>query len=143
MQVTDIIVITFLLIQSAVGAWRGFLHTLAGPASLIISLAVSWLFYMNTRNLPVTLGMNVVLPLILSTTIHNTLNARHDDNMDPRLLLLSRMAGQIINTLWGALIAVACVVILSVLPLERYELSRAQNDVRQSYTLRQIGRAHV
>ncbi len=135
MTTTDIIVIAFLLFQAATGTVQGFLRSLIWPLALTISLLTSWTFYKASHNFPWSILLELILPVVLSIMMHSALKRLVNNDDTPRLMLISRIAGQVVNLSWGSILAASLVVLLSLYPFERFELENAGRDIRRSYTL--------
>jgi hypothetical protein len=138
LAITDIIVIVLLIILAANGAYQGLLRSLVGPVSLILSLLTGILLYLSTKLFSAAFLCVVLGPFfygwILVTLLKKWLNP--DDA--PRLSMLSRVGGQVVNLAWGGLISLVTVAFLAFFPFNRFDLGGVSKDVRRSLTFRMI-----
>jgi hypothetical protein len=130
--VTDIAVIIFLLLLAANGAYQGFLRSLVGPASLIISLIAGALVYFNTRNFSASFLIAVLGPFFFAWIIVSALKSWLNPYDEPKLSLVSRILGQLVNLAWGIGVVIFLVAFLAFFPFNQFDLGGVTKDVRKS-----------
>jgi|GEM_PF-2515941 len=135
---TDIVVIILLIIMAANGAYQGLLRSLVGPVALIISLILSVLIYISTKNFIATFLTGVLGPFFLGWIIVSALKHWLNSDEAPRLSIVSRVGGQIVNLVWGSIVIFLTIAFLAFFPFNRYELAGVSKDVRRSASFRLI-----
>lgn len=134
MTYTDGIVIAILTIMGASGATRGFVRSLIGPAALLLSIGISWVWYQLTASYLISLLISIIAPFILSRIAEEILKLWTPPDGRPRISLLDRIGGQMLALVFGGAVVLLSIALLGIIPLERWELGNANKDIKGSYT---------
>ena len=138
MTITDAIVITLLLLLTAKGAYQGFLRSLITPLAIILSLIPGLLYFFGMGNFKLSLLIAVIGPFLISRLILFILRILTGTDQAPEPGLLSRMAGQAVSFVWGAIVLLFVIAVLSLFPFERFELGGITREVLRSKTFQII-----
>ncbi len=131
MTITDsiaLILSVFLLLK---GAFRGFLGSLLGPISLILTTIVSAVYFLLTKDIRISLCIGLFGPFIfgwiLRTCLHSIMS-----NPQGKISLISRIWGAFITWTWGTIILVITILLLSMLPAINHPLEFIYKDIHNS-----------
>jgi hypothetical protein len=138
LAMTDIVIIVLLIIMAANGAYQGFLRSLVGPVSIIISLILTGFIYLGTKNFVATFLTAVLGPFFFGWIIVTALKKWLNCDEAPRLSIISRVGGQIVNLVWGSVVIFLAVAFFAFFPFNQYELAGVSKDVRHSFAFRLI-----
>ena len=111
------------------GALKGFLCTLLGPFSLLVSFIAAFIYFRCTQNLLISLAISILCPFILHLIFAILLRIWH--KAIP-VSLLSRIAGACFSTLWSGSIVVLVIILISLAPKELTWFQKIQNNVLES-----------
>jgi hypothetical protein len=138
LAVTDIAVITILVILAANGAYQGFVRSLIGPVALVLSLVVSGFVYLATKSFSLSFLIGIIGPFFFAWVITAGLSKFIHPADVPQLTMISRVMGQLVNLAWGSVVMGFLVAFLAMFPFEQYQLYGVSKDVRQSYSYRVV-----
>lgn len=140
LDVTDSItfIVSFVLMMR--GFSRGFMHSLIGPISIIITTIVSACYYQATKDALVSLLIGTIGPLILAIFLRFILKewARTTNN-DIKPNFLSCTAGALLTLSWGWIFIIFLILLLTVLPMPG-QLAVVQNDILRSMSYTRIAK---
>lgn len=140
---TDSIMFIVSLMLMLRGFSRGFMHSLIGPISIIITTFISAVYYQATKNVVVSLLIGTIGPLILAVFLRFILKewARTTNN-DIKPSFLSCTAGALLTLSWGWVFIVFLILLLTILPMPG-KLAVAQNDILRSMSYTRIAKPLV
>jgi len=132
-SITDYIVATAMLFYIIRGFCRGFLRTLLGPVSLMISILVSYFYYSLNQNFILCLLISVAGPLVIHFFLSLTLKLWHKTiHEDKSISLMSRLSGASISILWSGGILIMALILVSFIPGNMVGFPSIQKDVLNS-----------
>jgi hypothetical protein len=111
---------------------------LVGPTALILSLITSIFVYLGTKNFSASFLTAVVGPFFFGWIAVTLLKKWLNSEEAPRLSIVSRVGGQVVNILWGSVVAFAVVAFLAFFPFDRFDLAGVSKDVRRSISFHLI-----
>jgi len=122
------------------GFSRGFMLSLIGPISIIITTFISAVYYQATKDVVVSLLIGTIGPLILAFFLRFILKewARSTNN-DIKPNFLSCTAGALLTLSWGWVFIVFLLLLLTVISMPG-NLSMAQNDILRSMSYTRIAK---
>jgi len=133
MAVTDIIISFISIFLLSLGTSRGFMRSLLGPFSIIVTTIISIIYYQITQNIMISLGIGLIGPMLLTFLLKFLLKTwAKATNNDIKLSSLSRLGGSILTLLWGWVFIVLTLILLAVLPPWTEALTAIHNDVIKS-----------
>ncbi len=135
MSITDVAVFIFSLLFFFNGWAKGLMRILLSPVSLLIGTALSYVYYLHTRNLLIALILGIILPFILNILLLLILkfwNQKVDKKMPPSFP--SRIAGSLLGLGWGIGMIVLTLLLLAIIPANVFPLAQIQKDLRRSFS---------
>ncbi len=143
MTITDVIFAFSCLIFLCTGWQKGFLRTILGPVSLILGAIISYIYYLYTKNLIVSLVIGILGPFFLKMALSLGLNVWNKtvSNRMPAPLL-SRLSGSLFNLLWSGGLLLLCLLLVVMIPanLFNFNIEKIQSDIRKSLSFSFIGK---
>jgi hypothetical protein len=138
LAITDIIVIVLLVILAANGAYQGLLRSLVGPVALLISLLLSVFVYFSTKSFSASFLTAVLGPFFFAWIIVSALKRWLNSEESPRLSIVSRVGGQVVNVVWGSIVIFLTIAFLAFFPFNRFDLPGVSKDIHRSFCYRLI-----
>jgi hypothetical protein len=138
LTITDMTVIVLLVILAANGAYQGLLRSLVGPVALIISLILTGFVYLSTKSFSATFLTAILSPFFFAWIIVSALKKWLNSEEAPRLSIVSRVGGQIVNVVWGSIVIFVTIAFLAFFPFNRFDLAGVSKDVHRSVSFRLI-----
>ncbi len=135
MLLTDIIFLIFLGACAGLGAWRGFLRALIGPAAFLIACALSGAYSALTHKIFESLLVLLLGPPIIGWGLKALVRRKDQDQPLPPLACVNRVFGAIIGLTWGGVMGLVLIAIVVILPLDSFGLGDITRDVHASATL--------
>jgi len=133
MAVTDIVTLILSIFFLIRGASRGFMHSLTGPFSIIVTTIISIIYYQTTEDMIASLIIGLIGPLLLNLLLKFLLKAWvKATNTDIKPNFLSRLGGSILTLIWGWVFIIFTLILLTVLPPWGETLTAVHNDVTKS-----------
>ncbi|MBF0490747.1 MAG: CvpA family protein [Candidatus Omnitrophica bacterium] len=133
MTITDTIALICCLFLVFKGASQGFLASLLGPLALILGSLVSYVYYLMTNNMIVSLCIGLFGPMVLAWTFRFILRSwNRTNNPDSQLSLISRLAGALLSMSWGMTILVITILLLTFVPPINKPLEQVSKDIHNS-----------
>ena len=134
----DFFIITILLIFFWAGWLKGFLRSVIGPLSLLLSLGISAIYYIFTHKFFYAVLISLSGPVILSilfSIILKVWNKKVDDKKS--LHIASRICGALLSLTWYGGIFILSLILLAMIPLHIPGMYKIQNLIKssQAYTL--------
>ena len=137
-MITDSIMLAALLYFFYRGWRKGALRTLLGPITLIAGFCAAFIYYQQTRNIPISLLICFLGPIALKVFISLMLKIwdKATDKKIP-LSLFSRLFGSFFNILWSGSYVVLLLISIGLIPMRFGWLEKIQDDVvvSKSYTM--------
>ena len=137
-MITDSIMLAALLYFFYRGWRKGALRTLLGPITLIAGFCAAFIYYQQTRNIPISLLICFLGPIALKVFISLMLKIwdKATDKKVP-LSIFSRLFGSLFNILWSGSYIVLFIISIGLLPMRFGWLEKIQDDVAasKSYTM--------
>ena len=132
MAITDIVTLILSLFFLSLGASRGFMNSLMGPFSIIVTTILSVIYYQTTKDIITSLAIGLIGPLILVLLLKFLLKtwAKATDRERPGFL--SSLTGAILTFIWGWVFIILTLILLAVLPPWGKTLSAVHDDVMKS-----------
>lgn len=138
MATTDIVILLFLIVLAANGAYHGFARALINPVTLLLSLALSWVWYTQTRQFNTACLISMLMPFGLSWLAGRWIRSQTPAGSLADLPMLSRLCGMAVELIWGGTIAALVVGFMAVFPFKQFELENWSKDVQRSQALASI-----
>jgi hypothetical protein len=133
MTVTDFVTFFLSVIFLACGASRGFMHSLTGPFSIIVTTIFSIIYFQITHDVITSLLTGLIGPLLLNLLLKFLLKIyAKSTNTEIKPDLLSRLAGSILTLIWGWVFIIFALILLTVLPRWGEPLTGVHDDVVNS-----------
>lgn len=133
MTVTDMAALILSIGFLVRGVSRGFMHSLTGPFSIIVTTTLSVIYYQNTKDIIVSLGLGLIGPLLLNSFLKFLLKKwARATNTEIRPNFLSRLGGAFLTLIWGWVFIIFTLILLTVLPPWSETLTAIHNDVVKS-----------
>jgi len=133
MAVTDIATFILSIFFLVRGASRGFMNSLTVPFSIIVATIISIIYYRNTKDIIVSLGLGLIGPLLLNLLLKFLLKKwARATNTEIKPGFLSRLGGAILTLIWGWVFIILTLILLIVLPPWGETLTAIHNDVVRS-----------
>lgn len=126
----DWIMISLISLFLISGFIKGFLSTIVGPFSLLVSLILCWLFFTLTKNIALTIVVGFLIPIIIGILICLLIKIFTSDNNN-EISLISRLAGSLFNFIWGGSLLIGLLILLSVIS---WPTKNIQEIVKQSFS---------
>ncbi len=137
-MITDSIMLAALLYFFYRGWRKGALRTLLGPITLIAGFCAAFIYYQQTRNIPISLLICFLGPIALKIFISLMLKIwdKATDKKVP-LSIFSRLFGSLFSILWSGSYIVLFIISIGLLPMRFGWLEKIQDDVAasKSYTI--------
>ena len=137
---TDLILFFISILFLIRGASRGFLNSLVGPFSIILTTILSIIYYQQTNDVITSLLIGLIGPMLLYFIIKLLLRswtlATNSGISQPNFL--SRLAGALLTLAWGWIFIVFTLILLAVMPPWGKALTAVNQDVLRSRTYRVI-----
>ena len=135
-NLTDIVVLLFLVYFFFSGWFRGLAKTLIGPSSLIIGSLIAAGYYYFSKNFLASLFLSIVLPIILWFIFSFIFKIWKKNNSDDKksIFILERMWAAIINLLWSGAWLIITLIFLTTLPTKPGWLEKIQFQITYSKT---------
>ena len=134
---TDYIVFGLLLFYFFRGYSLGLLRTLLGPISLFLGTVASFIYYIKTSNVLISLVIGIVGPVAINILLSLILKFSKKISPDQKSFFsLRRLLAGLINASWyGAIIAIT-LVLLVIIPYPVKWFQRTQDDIVSSISYR-------
>ena len=133
MAVTDIATLILSIFFLIRGASRGFMRSLTGPFSIIVTTILSIIYYQTTGDLITSLLIGLIGPLFLNHLLKFLLKTwAKATNTEIKPSFFSRLGGSILTLIWGWVFIIFTLILLTVLPPWGETLTAVHNDVMQS-----------
>jgi uncharacterized membrane protein required for colicin V production len=133
MAVTDITTLILSIFFLVRGASRGFMNSLTGPFSIIVTTILSIMYYQATADLITSLLIGLIGPLFLNYLLKFLIKTwAKATNTEINPGFLSRLGGSILTLIWGWVFIIFTLILLTVLPLWGESLRAVHNDVMKS-----------
>lgn len=135
---TDTLVFLLVLFFFVNGFVKGFLRTVLGPISLVITMIAASYYYTQTQNLLSTFIIGILGPIFIRMLLTLLLSIFDIafKNKEESISLPSRMAGALINVLWGSAYILMALFFITLLPFSYPKLQAAQEDIKSSLIYR-------
>ena len=146
--ITDGALLLISLYSFWAGWQRGLFRALLGPLSLGIATAASYLYYVATKQMIISLLIGLIGPVVLNIVLSVVLSVWNKTvNQDQKLSSVSRTFGGIFNLVWADGLCLLVLIFLMVIPPLVPGIDKIQDDLNRSLTYSlvhgKIGRAHV
>ncbi|MBF0569645.1 MAG: CvpA family protein [Candidatus Omnitrophica bacterium] len=138
MTMTDIFVLIALAAMAINGAMGGFVHSLLGPISFIVSILIGGLVYLISRNFTAALLVASIAPFIVGWALKKAVRHFLNRNTPQKPSPISRIGGLAVNLVLGGLMIAIFVGALSLIPLGSYGLGDINTDITESKTTQLI-----
>jgi len=133
MALTDIAALILSILFLVRGASRGFMNSLTGPFSIIVTTILSILYYQTTKDLITSLLIGLIGPLFLNLLLKFLLKTwAKATNTETKPDFLSRLWGSVLTLIWGWVFIIFTLILLTVLPPWGETLTAIRNDVTKS-----------
>ena len=132
-MVTDALVALITLFLLWRGSSRGILQSLIGPLAFIVASFGAYLYYKSTGNILISLSIGIIGPMILYwllLLIIRMIASMVGGKTEPNIL--SRIAGAFVTTMWGLIIIVPIIIMLSFLPNLHPTIKTITTDIKIS-----------
>ncbi|MBF0122000.1 MAG: CvpA family protein [Candidatus Omnitrophica bacterium] len=137
MAITDIIILLGFLVLALTAAYRGLIHTLFWPLAIVTSSLLSIGVYFISNNLWCTLAIYVLCAFLIRKL--RPIFQKKTDPSNPAILSpANRIIAVGVNLVWGLFLAFLIVLMLSLVPFERFGLSDISYDIFHSKTYDKI-----
>ena len=133
MATTDLIVLIISVFSLMRGASRGFVRSLTGPFSMIVSTAISMFYFQITQDMIASLIIAMAAPILIGILVNFLLNAWiKSTDRAVRPGFISRSAGALMTAIWSWVFIIFTLVLLGILPPWGDRLTAIHNDVTRS-----------
>ena len=134
---TDIGVFITLIILAGNGIYQGCLRSSVGPISFVAGSMIGYAAYHATHRPLVGILVAIWGPVILTWGINLLIRAKFGKR-PTSIHPASRIAGALINMLWGGSILALSLILISMLPFRLAGLNAVKKDINASFTYRRI-----
>ncbi len=135
MAATDFITLFLSILFLVRGASRGFMNSLIGPFSIIITTIISIIYYQTTKDMIASVSLGLIGPLLLIPLLKFLLKKwAKSTNREIKPDFLSCLAGSILTLIWGWVFIIFTLILLTVLPPWGEPLTAVHNDVANSFS---------
>ena len=112
----DAIVLVLLILFFARGMINGALRTLLGPISLALGTAAAYLYYQQTHNGLISLGIGILGPFVIRILLSIGLNFWQQAGGNPSMA--SRIAGGMLGVIYSGSLLALTIILITVLPFD-------------------------
>ncbi len=135
MAATDFITFFLSILFLVRGSSRGFMNSLIGPFSIIVTTIISIIYYQTTNDIIASVSLGLIGPLLLIPLLKFLLKKwAKATNREIKPGFLSCLAGSILTLIWGWVFIILILILLTVLPPWGKPLAVVHNDVANSFS---------
>jgi uncharacterized membrane protein len=139
MPISDLISVILMVFLSLLGYSRGFLRSIFGPLALVIATVVSFVYWVWTKDLVVSLCIGLVGPFLLTWIFKFLLNSfKKATNPEAKPNFISSLLGMALTLGWGMVMWLMAVFLVSIIPPIFAPMEMITKDIHQSATYRLI-----
>ena len=133
MTITDIATLILSIFFLNRGASRGFMRSLTGPFSIIVTTIISIIYYQTTEDLIISLLIGLIGPLLLNYFLNFLLKTwAKATNTEIKPGFFSCLGGSMLTLIWGWVFIIFTLILFTVLPPWGETLTAIHNDVGNS-----------
>jgi uncharacterized membrane protein len=133
MTVTDFATLLLSIFFLCRGSSEGFMKSLIGPFSIIVTTILSIIYYQMTKNIILSLLIGLIGPLLLNLVLRFLLKIwAKASNRDIKPNYLSSLGGAILTLAWGWVFIILTLILLTAFPSWGKTLTAVHQDVTKS-----------
>ena len=131
---TDLLIYFLILLLITRGALRGLGASLIDPISVILATSAAYFFLKNYHNIPVTLAIGILGPLILYRVLKGLFILGNPPSIPSRIL------GAFLTLIWGLIFLLPMIYLLTFLPPVHPILQTVNKDIKASVIIASLSK---